>query len=176
MSAANERDDECPNPMLDGEDEDDGDWREYDDDPDYEREPDYDDYAIARDYQEYAEHCMTVHGGGECTCGPSLAVRAWQLAREIGNGLRDPWRRLTAATWQPWTLRIGPAEVTLRLHANRRCGACDGKGWLYTLNRSRADDRPPGYNGTALCGCGSATARLAESRRRLRQTLQEPPF
>lgn len=172
MSAANEWDDECPNPMLDGE-EDDGDRRDYDDDY---REPDPEDWEIARAYEEHYEHCDQVHGGGECDCRPSLAVRASQAARDIGNWLRDPWRRLTAATWQPWTLRIGPAEVTLRLHANRRCGACGGKGWLYTLDRSRADDRPPGYNGTALCGCGSATAALAESRHRLRQTLQEPPF
>ena len=39
-----------------------------------------------------------------------------------------------------------------------------------------ADDRPPGYNGVALCGCGAASGRLAESRRNIRQAYEEPPF
>lgn len=153
--------------------EDDGDWRDYNDD---DREPDPEDYAIAREYEDYAEHCETVHGGGECTCRPSLAARASQAVRGISNRLRSPWWRLKAATRHPWTLRIGPAEVTLRLHANRTCGACGGKGWGYSLIPGKADDRPPGYNGTSLCGCGSATARLADTRRYLRQHRDEPPF
>lgn len=102
-------DDDDPEP----DDEDDGDWRDHGDD----REPDPEDYAIAREYEDYAEHCETVHGGGECTCRPSLAARASQAARGIGNRLRSPWWRLKAATRHPWTLRIGPVEVTLRLHA-----------------------------------------------------------
>jgi len=169
--AADEWDDENANPMLD--DEDDGDWRDRDDD---DREPDPEDYEIARSYEEHAEHCETVHGGGECDCGPSLAARAWQAARDIGNWLRSPWWRLKAATWHPWTLRLGPVEVTLRLRANRKCGACGGRGWDYSLTSKPEHPIPPGYNGAALCPCGSATARLADSRRYLRERRDEPPF
>jgi hypothetical protein len=75
-----------------------------------------------------------------------------------------------------YTLRLGRAEVTVRLNAARKCGACGGEGWFYTLDRSRDDDRPPGYNGAALCGCGSSATRLAESRRHLRRMRDEPPF
>jgi hypothetical protein len=35
---------------------------------------------------------------------------------------------------------------------------------------------PPGYNGAALCGCGSAISQLAETRRYLRSADHEPPF
>jgi hypothetical protein len=171
VTAADEWDDENGNPMLD--DEDDGDWRDYDDDY---REPDPEDADIARSYEEYAEHCDAVHGGRECDCGPSLAARASQAARDIGNWVAGPWRRLKAATWHPWTLRVGPAEVTLRLHADRKCGACGGRGWSYGLDHGRPDDRPPGYNTVGLCGCGSAIASLAESRRYLRERRDEPPF
>ena len=172
MTAADEWDDDD----LPDDDGDDGDWRDYDDDLDDDREPDYDDYAMARDYEEYAEHCAQVHGGGACDCRPSLAARASQAARDIGNRLADPWRRLKAGTWHPWTLRIGPAEITLRLHADHHCGACGGRGWGYTLTATPTDPIPPGYNGAALCPCGSATARLADSRRYLRRTHDEPPF
>jgi hypothetical protein len=168
MSAADEWDDEAD----DYREEDDGDWRDYDDD----REPDPEDADIARAYEEYAEHLDKVHGGGECDCRPSLAARASQAARDIARWLAGPWWRLKAATRHPWTLRIGPVEVTLRLHADRKCGACGGKGWFYTLTPKPEHPIPPGDNGAALCGCGSATAALAETRRYLRQALREPPF
>jgi len=162
------------NPMFDGE-EDDGDWRDYDD-PDYEREPDPEDYEIARDYAEHAEHCLTAHGGGECDCGPSLRARAVWPAWRMFNRLTEPWFRLRVKAYEPWTFRLGPAEVTLRLHADRRCGACGGKGWFYTMSSAEPDPIPPGYNGAALCECGSAIASLAESRRYVRGFDREPPF
>jgi hypothetical protein len=153
-------------------DEDDG-W--YDDDDDY-REPDPEDSEIARAYGEYAEHCEQVHGGAHCDCRPSLPERLASLARDAGRRVLNARARLLIATREPRTLRIGPAEVTVRLRADRKCSACSGRGWFYTLDRSRKDDRPPGYNGTSLCGCGSAIGKLAETRRYLRSARSEPPF
>ena len=171
MTDVDEWDDEYPNPMLDGED--DGDWRDYDDDY---RELDPEDHEIARAYEDLAEHCADVHGGGECDCRPTLRDRlAWEAAdaaRRLGNARA----RVTIALRGVYTVRLGRAELTLRLNADRACGACGGKGWFYTLDRGRADDRPPDYNGTALCGCGSATTALAETRRDMRQWRKEPPF
>lgn len=147
----------------------------YYDDDDY-REPDPEDGDIARSYEEYAEHCDTVHGGGECDCRPSLRDRLADLTRRVANRLWALRWWLTSAARQPCTLRFGPAEITVRFRPGRQCGACAGRGWFYTLNRSRPDDRPPGYNGAALCGCGSAISQLAVSRRRERQARNEPPF
>jgi hypothetical protein len=150
---------------------------DFDDDRDDDwREPDGDDYEIAKAYEEEAAHRETVHGGGECDCRPSLLDRltwhASDMARRAGNARA----RLTIAMHGIYTLRIGRAEVTLRLNADRRCGACGGRGWAYSLDRSGQDDRPPGYNGVSLCGCGSAIGKLADTRRYLRSTWDEPPF
>ena len=157
----------------DREDGEDGDW--HDDRDDY-REPDPEDADIARAYEEHAEHCDEVHGGGECDCRPSAAARASQAARDIGYWLARPWWRLKAATHRPWTLRIGPAEVTLRLRANHRCDACRGRGWNYSMTPKPEHPIPPGYNGASLCGCGSAIGSLAKSRREMRRMESEPPF
>ena len=67
------------------DDEDDGDWRDYDDDY---REPDPEDADIARAYEEHYEHLDTVHGGGECDCRPSLAERLARRARDAASWLR----------------------------------------------------------------------------------------
>jgi hypothetical protein len=75
-----------------------------------------------------------------------------------------------------YTVRLGRAEITLRLNADRECGACGGKGWMYTLSGAETDPIPPGYNGASLCPCGSATGALADSRRYLRERRDEPPF
>jgi hypothetical protein len=157
------------------------DWREEDDsdsepDDDDDWEPDPEDSETERAYYEEAEHRETVHGGGECTCRPSLRDRLTWRAQDAGRRVLNARADLIAASRRPWTVRIGPAEITVRLRADRACGACSGRGWFYTLDRRREDDRPPGYNGAALCGCGSAIGKLAETRRYLRSTRGEPPF
>jgi hypothetical protein len=95
-----------------------GDWDEHDgqepdddwdDDPRDDCEPDPEDYEINREYEEYAEHCDTAHGGGECDCRPSLAERLAWRAQDAARWLRGVRCRLTVATWEPRTLRIGPA-------------------------------------------------------------------
>ena len=153
--------------------EDDGDWRDYDDD---DREPDPEDSDIARAYEEHYEHLDAVHGGGECDCRPSLAERLAWRARDAARWLRGVRCRLTVATWEPRTVRIGPAEITVRLRADRGCGACQGRGWFYTLGTKPDYPIPPGHDGAALCGCGSAIGKLAETRRKMRQYSDEPPF
>jgi hypothetical protein len=155
------------------DDDDDGDWRDYGDDG---WEPDPEDSAMARAYEDEAEHRETVHGGGECACRvPLRDYLRWRASTAV-NRLWSIRNGLSCALRSPWTLRLGPAEFTVRLRADRACGACSGRGWFYTLDRSREDDRPPGYNGAALCGCGSAIGQLADSRRYLRSTRGEPPF
>ncbi len=149
---------------------------DYDDDPQDDYEPDPEDSEIARAYEEYADHCEQVHGGGQCDCRPSPAERLRSAAREKAYAALGAWYRLKAAARHPWTLRIGPAEVTLRLRADRPCGACSGRGWFYTLGPRPEFPVPEGYNGAALCGCGSAIGRLADTRRKMRQADREPPF
>lgn len=157
---------------YDDYDQDDDDW--YDDDDDY-REPDPEDAEIARSYAELAEHEEKAHGGGQCDCAPSRRERmVWRL-RDIGRWFPGTLYRARYAARQPWTVRLFGAEITVRLRP-RDCGACGGRGWAYSLDPGRADDRPPGYNGASLCGCGSAIARLADSRRMLRRTRNDPPF
>lgn len=166
-----------------GEDEDDDqepddDW--YGDDPFDGREPDPEDGDIARSEEEYYEHLDAAHGGGDCDCRPSLAARASEALRRVRYWLAAPWWQLKTATRHPWTLRAGPAELTLRLCANHRCGACGGRGWNYSLTPRPEHPIPPGYNGASLCGCGSAIGKLAETRRYLRDldrsSRNEPPF
>jgi hypothetical protein len=147
-----------------------------DDDPGGSWEPDPEDAEIARAYYEEAEHRDEIHGGGDCTCRPSLAEAASQLAGDTACRLRGIRNRLTAAARRPYTVRAGPAEVTIRLRADRRCGACGGRGWSYSLIPGRPDLRPPGYNDVGLCRCGSAIGQLAESRRAVRRAWDEPPF
>jgi hypothetical protein len=154
----------------DGQEQDD-DW--YDDDR---PEPDPEDGDIARAYEEHYEHLDAVHGGGECDCRPSLGERLAWRAQDAARWLRGTGYRLTAATWGPRTLRIGPAEITVRLRADRGCGACQGRGWFYTMGPKPEFPVPAGYNGAALCGCGSAIGKLAETRRKMRQYSDEPPF
>lgn len=149
---------------------------DFDDDRDDDYEPDPEDYETAKAYYEEAEHSDTVHGGGECDCRPSVRDRLRQLAGDVARQAGNARARLSIAMRGIYTVRIGRAEITLRLNADRTCGACGGKGWAYSLDRSRQDDRPPGYNGVDLCGCGSAIGKLADTRRYLRSTWGEPPF
>lgn len=155
----------------DGYDPDD-DW--YDDRDDY-REPDPEDAETARAYEELYEHEERAHGGGPCTCRPSLWARSWHLRQRAAGFVPGLWYRLRHALRQPWTIRVPGAEITVRLRP-RSCGACGGRGWNYSLIPGRPDDRPPGYNGVGLCGCGAAIGKLAESRRELRKGRNEPPF
>jgi hypothetical protein len=157
----------------DGDQEPDDDY--YDRDDDY-REPDPEDGDIARAYEEHYEHLDAVHGGGECDCRPSLAERLARRARDAANWLHGIRCQVTAASWIPCTVRLGTVEVTVRLRADRGCGACQGRGWFYTMTPKPEFPVPAGYNGAALCGCGSAIGKLADSRRYLRQTRNEPPF
>lgn len=177
MTAVDDWDeDDDPYEPDDSGDQDEPDYDDYDDDPRGSWEPDPEDYLIARAYEEEAEHREQVHGGGECDCRPSLAVRASQLARDVASRLASPWVRLKTAARHPRTLRIGPVEVTSGLRAGHRCDACSGRGWFYTMTPEPEFPVPEGYNGAALCGCGSATARLADRRRKMRQRSGEPPF
>jgi hypothetical protein len=139
-------------------------------------EPDPEDGAIAEAYYLEAEHRDEVHGGGPCDCLPSPAERISRLASSAVSRLWGIRNRLAAATCQPWTLRAGPAEVTVRLNAGRRCGACGGQGWRYSLIPGRPDLMPPGFNDVGLCGCGAAISQLAGARREMRRTRDEPPF
>jgi hypothetical protein len=171
VTASDEWDDENRNPMLD--DEDDGDWRDYDDDW---REPDPEDADIARAYEDDAEHRETVHSGGECDCRASLRDRLGWRARDAARRAGNARARLAVAMRGVYTIRLGRAEFTLRLNANRTCGAYGGKGWFWTMSAAERDPIPPGYNGAGLCGCGPAIASLAESRRYVRGFDREPPF
>jgi hypothetical protein len=168
--------DDDPYEPDDSDDQDEPDYDYYDDDPGGSWGPE--DYLSAKAYYEEAGHRDEVHGGGDCDCRPPLAVRASQLARDVAGRLAGPWvrLRLKIAARHPWTVRAGGIEVTVRLHAGRGCGACGARGWFYSLDRSRDDDRPPGYNGVSLCGCGSAIGQLAGTRRYLRDARGEPPF
>lgn len=159
----------------DGYDPDD-DW--YDDRDDY-REPDPEDYEIARAYGEHAEHCEKVHGGGDCDCRPSVFRRlAWRVQRAAGR-LVTAWWRARYAVDNPWTLRAGPAEITIRLNRHRSC-ACGGRGWFYHKTGIDPMPMPEGYDGVSLCPCGSVIGQLADSRRVVRKTARhdrnEPPF
>jgi hypothetical protein len=151
------------------DDSDEQDEPDYDDDLSDGYEPDPEDSAIEQAHYEEAEHREQVHGGRPCDCRPSLRDRLTWLA---GNARA----RLAMAMRGIYTVRVGRAEFTLRLDAGRTCGACGGRGWAYSLDRSRTDDRPAGYNGVGLCGCGSAIASLADTRRYLRSALRESPF
>lgn len=155
-----------------GDDDDvpDDDW--YDDEPD-DREPDPEDHMIAQAYEEYYGHCEKVHGGGECTCRPSPLAVAWHAAsRRAFNA----WYGARRFAREMHTVRLGSLELTVRCRPSASCCACQGRGWFYTKTSVDVMPMPEGYNGTALCGCGSAVARLAESRRFVRRTANEPPF
>jgi hypothetical protein len=157
------------------DDQEEDDYDDWGDDDDY-PEPDGADSEIARSYEEYDEHCDTVHGGGHCDCRPSARQLIAQRAAGAARWLHGIKVQVTVATWGPHTLRIGPAELTVRARADRGCGACQGRGFLYTLTPKPEHPIPPGHNGAALCGCGSATAQLAATRRWLRRELMKPPF
>jgi hypothetical protein len=163
-------------PADDWRDEDDEDQEPDDDDrDDYGHEPDEPEWDSI-DSAEYWNHRDEAHGGEECDCGSLLRERLTARASSAYRRLTDPWRRLNSATRHPWTLRAGPVELTLRLRADRRCGACGGRGWNYSLTAKPEHPVPPGYNGAALCGCGSAIGKIAETRRCLRRTDNLPPF
>ena len=138
-------------------------------------EPDPEDWEIAKAYEEHYEHMEKVHGGHQCDCRPSRIERLWWRLRAAAGWFPGTYYRARNAARRPWTIRLLGAELTVRLRP-RDCGACGGKGWAYSLDRSRPDDRPPGYNGVSLCGCGSAITRLADSRRYLRRTRNDLPF
>jgi hypothetical protein len=151
------------------------DW--YDDERDgiVDYEPDGEDYEIARSYAEHYEHCERRHGGGECNCRPSLLLLAYGA---VARKLQSAWWQARSLPWrlrEPRTVRIGPAEITLRFKP-RDCMACRGKGWFYTKTGIDPDPMPEGYDGVGLCGCGASITRLAEDRRIVRQAQKEPPF
>lgn len=78
------------------------------------------------------------------------------------------------------TLRLGRIEITLRRRSADPCSACTGRGWFYTKGTLNPLPPPPGYDGVALCGCGTATDQINDTRRELRQELRrlqtQPPF
>jgi hypothetical protein len=77
-------------------------------------------------------------------------------------------------------LRLGRLELTIRVRPSKPCGACSGDGWFYTKGTSTPVPPPPGYDGVALCGCGTATDRVNDTRRELRRARRrartEAPF
>lgn len=155
----------------------DDDWYDdwYDDDPRDDWEPDPEDAEIARAYAEHAEHCERKHGGGECHCRPSLLdYLRWAAAGRIRR-LRDLPFRVRIFAHELHTVRVGPIGLTARFRPPAQCGACRGEGWFY-IKTGEPDLRPEGYDGVALCGCGSAVTKLAEDRRYVRQARNEPPF
>jgi len=174
VTAVDDWDDDDPYEPDDSDDQYEPDYDDYDDDPGGSWGPG--DYLVAKAYYEEAGHRDEVHGGGDCDCRPPLAVRASQPARDVAGRLAGPWARLKVASRHPWTVRIGPAEVTLRLRASHRCGACGGRGWFYSKTGIDPVPMPEGYDGVSLCGCGSAIGQLAGTRRYLRDTRGEPPF
>jgi hypothetical protein len=112
------------------------------------------------------------------------------LIEEAERHAQHPWaharpglvRRLAARLTRPRLagVRIGPVELTIRMRRGGPCGACAGRGWFYTKGMLDPVPMPDGYDGVALCGCGTAIARLAErqrsERRSRRQSRREPPF
>ena len=76
----------------------------------------------------------------------------------------------------PVIARLGRVEVVVRLRPRRPCGACGSRGWFHTKGTLDPYPPPPGYDGVALCGCGSATDRLADTARNMRRMRREPPF
>lgn len=139
----------------------------WDDGPD----PDPADYEESRAYAEHVQHCEDAHGGGDCNCRPSrldvLRLTAGNAARRV----RSAW---TAVTWMPHILRLGPVVVAVRFR--RPCGACSGRGWFHSKGGLNPVPAPPGYDGVALCGCGTAIDRLSDSRRYLKAESKRAPF
>lgn len=135
------------------------------DDPGHDayQEPDMADLEHLTFLRAEAEHFDKKHPNGVCNCKTRLR-----------NRLRDARNRAAWVIRQMHTIRIGPVELTVRYRPPAKCGACEGRGWFYT--RSSAEQFPAGYNGASLCGCGSAVAALARSRRNLRASMKEAPF
>lgn len=140
------------------------------------REPDPEDAEIAQAYEEYYDHCDQIHGGGECDCRPSLPARLRWGAARAGRRLAGIRHGLGAFAREMHTARLGPLELTARFRPPPACNACSGRGWFWTRGTTDPYPPPPAADGAALCGCGSAIARLAESRRAVRRTRSEPPF
>lgn len=167
---------------IDYDDYDDGyepddDWY-YDRNDDY--EPDPEDAESARWLAEMDEHFEQVHGGsGVCDCRPPLRNRVKWRIQAAGRRLVTAWWRARCALDNPWTLRAGPAEITIRPNRHRSC-ACGGRGWFYHKTGIDPMPMPEGYDGVSLCPCGSAIGQLADSRRAVRKTARrergEPPF
>lgn len=157
----------------DGPDDYTGDYDCYDDDP-YEPEPEGD-WEQAEAYYRLAEHEEKVHMGQPCDCHPSaLSLLGYRL-RTIAGWFPGVYWKARYASRQPWTLRLGPVEVTVRPQAGRSCGACSGRGWFYSIG-TVSPVPPPGCSGVSLCGCGSAIRKLADSRRAVRRMRKEVPF
>ncbi|MDT0472992.1 hypothetical protein RM863_12745 [Streptomyces sp. DSM 41014] len=67
-------------------------------------------------------------------------------------------------------MRIGPFEIIIRRRrTGSPCGACQGRGLFHTLGGMDKYPAPKGYDGVALCGCGTAHDRLADLRRERRR-------
>lgn len=148
------------------------DWYD-DDDPQSGYEPDPEDAEIEREYAEYYDHCDKVHGGEHCDCRPSRLARLVAAWRDGVRRAGNRWWKVRSFTRQMHTVRVGPVELTVRFRPPVNCGACGGRGWFYTVGTVDPMPMPAGHDGTSLCGCGSAIARLADSRRYVREA---PPF
>lgn len=71
-------------------------------------------------------------------------------------------------------MRIGPIEIIVRRrHTGQPCGACQGRGLFHTKGGTDKYPAPEGYDGVALCGCGTAHDRLADIARNRRQRDRE---
>lgn len=79
-----------------------------------------------------------------------------------------------------YAVRLGSVEVTIRRRPKAPCGACQGFGWFHTKGTLNPRPAPEGYDGVALCGCGTAHDELNDSQRRMRRWDRErrnqPPF
>ncbi|WP_432184869.1 hypothetical protein [Streptomyces tendae] len=71
-------------------------------------------------------------------------------------------------------MRIGPFEIIIRRrHNGPPCGACQGRGLFHTKGAADKYPAPEGYDGVALCGCGTAHDRLADQARESRRWRRE---
>jgi hypothetical protein len=71
-------------------------------------------------------------------------------------------------------MRIGSFEIIIRRRrTGPPCGACQGRGLFHTLGGMDKYPAPEGYDGVALCGCGTAHDRLADNARARRRSERE---
>jgi hypothetical protein len=72
-------------------------------------------------------------------------------------------------------LSVGRFQIAFRRRPAAPCSACEGHGWFHTKG-GPVRPAPPGYDGVALCPCGTAVYQLAEGARTVRRARGHAPF